>query len=93
MPQVATSQVVVTPDGRGFRTFSHATRSQPQGTAGPLLTRAQMLFMPIDGPAPDDALPIGPACRICPRGACPARREPSILVPQTGLAGTSNRSL
>jgi predicted transcriptional regulator/transcriptional regulator with XRE-family HTH domain len=93
MPQVAISQVVATPDGRGFRTFSHATRTQPRGIAGPLLTTAQMLFMPIDGPAPEDALPIGPACRICPRGACPARREPSILVPQTGLARTPDRSL
>jgi predicted transcriptional regulator len=24
-------------------------------------------------------LPIGSSCRICPRAACPARREPSIL--------------
>ncbi|MDB2407336.1 short-chain fatty acyl-CoA regulator family protein [Jannaschia sp.] len=25
------------------------------------------------------ALPVGPGCRICPRAACPARREPSVL--------------
>jgi predicted transcriptional regulator len=27
------------------------------------------------------ALPVGPACRICPRPACTARHEPSILGP------------
>ncbi|WP_307535513.1 short-chain fatty acyl-CoA regulator family protein [Paracoccus sp. PAMC 22219] len=48
-----------------------------------------MLILPFDGPPPDDALPIGPACRICPRAECPARREPSILVPQGGQAQRS----
>ncbi|WP_072295126.1 XRE family transcriptional regulator [Paracoccus sp. SM22M-07] len=90
VPQVALSRDVVTPDGRGFRTLSHATRSQPGGVTGPVLTTAQMLFTPIDGPIAADALAIGPACRICSRAACPARREPSILVPQPVLVERPN---
>lgn len=82
MPQTALARTIVTPDGRGFRTLSHAVRGQPQGLSGPVLTRATMLVVPAEGPPPDDALPVGPACRICPRRDCPARREPSILVPQ-----------
>ncbi|CAM3187413.1 short-chain fatty acyl-CoA regulator family protein [Paracoccus nototheniae] len=82
VPQVALARIVVTPEGRGFRTLSFAQRQQPQGMDGPLLTQALMLMLPVDGPAPSDALPIGPACRICPRAACPARREASILMAQ-----------
>lgn len=82
-PQVAISRRVTTPQGQVYDTLSYATRSQPQGLAGPVLTRAQMLILPAhealaNGQA---ALPIGPACRICPRGDCLARREPSILAP------------
>ena len=89
VPQVALARIVVTPDGRAFRTLSFAQRRQPLGLDGPLLTEALMLILPFDGPPPDDALPIGPACRICPRADCPARREPSILVPQGGQAQRS----
>ncbi|MFC0200514.1 helix-turn-helix transcriptional regulator [Paracoccus rhizosphaerae] len=81
-PQSTLERAVALPDGRLFRTLSHATRSQPRGLAGPVLSRATMLVVPADGPAPADTLSIGPACRICPRNGCPARREPSILVPQ-----------
>ncbi|QBX34789.1 helix-turn-helix domain-containing protein [Paracoccus liaowanqingii] len=87
VPQVALARAVVTPEGRGFRTLSYAQRHQPRGLDGPLLTDALMLLMPVDGPAPADALPIGPACRICPRIDCPARREVSILMPQAGPGG------
>lgn len=89
VPQVALSRPVVTPDGRVFRTLSYAQRHQPQGLDGPLLTDALMLILPADGPVPSDALPIGPACRICPRADCPARREMSILVPQAGSGAAS----
>lgn len=79
-PQTAIARCVQAPSGRRFRTLSLATRHQPQGVEGPLLTRAQMLILPEDPGAPDQAaLPIGPACRICPRAECSARREPSIL--------------
>ncbi len=46
---------------------------------GPDLRRAAMLVGPAPGTASGPALPVGGSCRICPREACPARREPSIL--------------
>ncbi|WCR12106.1 DUF2083 domain-containing protein [Paracoccus stylophorae] len=82
-PQTAMSHVVVAPEGRRFATLSFATRSQPGGTAGPVLSRAQMLILPADGAPSGVAVPeiaIGPSCRICPRTDCAARREPSILL-------------
>ncbi len=40
-----------------------------------------MLIVPLPGPAEADAAarPVGSTCRVCPRDACSARREPSIL--------------
>ena len=79
-PQTAISRSIETPDGHRFQTLSYATRSQPGGTDGPVLSQAQMLILPPEpGHATDSAIRIGPACRICPRSDCPARREPSIL--------------
>ncbi|MDO5648067.1 helix-turn-helix transcriptional regulator [Paracoccus sp. (in: a-proteobacteria)] len=83
-PHVAISRDLVTPEGRRFRSISLATRHQPLGLDGPVLTQAQMLLVPVP-PGAGAATPIGPACRICPRGGCPARREPSIL--STGPRG------
>lgn len=87
-PQVAISARIVTPQGAMFDTISHATRSQPLGLDGPVLTRAQMLILPPreDAPTPRLRIEIGPACRICPRTDCPARREPSLLAAGTGAA-------
>ncbi len=75
---------VVKQAGRGggvFRTYSIA---QPAGAVrfeGPTLFEAYMLILPTD---PGERLPdtleeVGVSCRICPRDACPGRREPSIL--------------
>ncbi|MDM7459402.1 MAG: short-chain fatty acyl-CoA regulator family protein [Paracoccus sp. (in: a-proteobacteria)] len=83
VPQTVMAHHVVTPEGRSFRTLSHGQRSQPRGLGGPVLTRAQMLMIPEREQAPPDAIPVGPVCRICPRAACPARREPSILAGST----------
>ena len=87
VPQVTLAHRIASTEGRAFATFSHAVRSQPLGASGPWLTEATMLMLPLDGPAPADALPVGPACRICPRAGCVARREPSILVPQGARIG------
>ncbi|MEX0349125.1 MAG: short-chain fatty acyl-CoA regulator family protein [Paracoccaceae bacterium] len=40
-----------------------------------------MLILPIpsEDQGTSDALPVGSSCRVCPRRACAARREPSIL--------------
>lgn len=65
---------------RPFRTLSICETRLPMGFAGPALREAGMLIMPDAVPARGDAvLVLGSSCRICPREACPARREPSIL--------------
>jgi hypothetical protein len=52
----------------------------PAGFGGPELRRAGMLISPlVQVPAGQVPVPVGGSCRICPRAACPARREPSIL--------------
>lgn len=63
-----------------FTTYALALPILPEGLGGPRLMRAQMLVLP-DEPteAAPPPLPVGPACRICPRTRCPARREPSLI--------------
>lgn len=93
-PQMLVAAVLEAPDGARFDSWSYASRSQPAGAGGPVLVRAHMLMVPQPraqaghGAAPGGGaapaggarvLAIGPTCRICPRPACPARREPSIL--------------
>ncbi|WP_232962628.1 helix-turn-helix transcriptional regulator [Paracoccus tegillarcae] len=78
-PQTALRVRVEMPDGATFDTLSYATRAQPGGLLGPILSRAQMLIVPAGADRAEPPLPIGSSCRICPRDACPARREPSIL--------------
>lgn len=81
-PQTAIARRLEAPSGRRFRSLSLATRWQPLGVDGPVLCRAQMLVLPEEpGHAGEPGLAIGPACRICPRTECVARREPSILTP------------
>ncbi|MDW4547957.1 short-chain fatty acyl-CoA regulator family protein [Defluviimonas sp. D31] len=61
-----------------FLTYAFSEPRHPGGFDGPQVVEAQMLILP----APEERggeRPIGPSCRICPRGGCAARREPSIL--------------
>lgn len=52
----------------------------PAVNADPLY-QAHMLVRPLPtgAEAPATLAPLGVACRVCPRDACPGRREPSIL--------------
>lgn len=72
---------VVTPPGRRFVTYAISEVSTPVAFDVPQIPRAWMLVMEVDRPPRDAAEPraIGTTCRICPRDACSARREPSIL--------------
>lgn len=80
LPQTALRQRVEMPGGARFDTFSYATRAQPGGLDGPVLSHAHMLILPASGEQPPGPVrAIGTSCRICPREACPARREQSIL--------------
>ncbi|MFN3992388.1 MAG: short-chain fatty acyl-CoA regulator family protein [Tabrizicola flagellatus] len=68
---------------RRHRVVAWAETRHPRGLRGPELREAAMLILPDEGEGP--VLPIGSSCRVCSRGDCPARREPSIL-PVEGLA-------
>ncbi len=81
-------RAVVEQPGQGrrrFVTYSVAQPAHPAGFEQPTVFEATMLILP--EPAGErretSAIPIGPTCRICPREACIARREPSILTPPT----------
>jgi hypothetical protein len=62
---------------RRHRVIAWAETRHPQGLRGPELREAAMLILPDDGAG--SVLRIGSSCRVCARGDCPARREPSIL--------------
>ncbi len=64
--------------GRTYRVQAWCAVSHPEGPRGPELREAAMLILPA-GPGQPGATTVGSSCRICPRGVCPARREPSIL--------------
>lgn len=84
-PMTPVEVVVETPAGRRFLVLAFAETRYPLGFAGPELREAAMLILPAPLPGlvaqggAGPALRIGSTCRICPRGTCPARREPSIL--------------
>jgi predicted transcriptional regulator len=77
-------RAVVEMPGRGEERFLTYAIAQPAGAAdfdAPPVFEATMLILPPDRAAfPEGAAhPVGTSCRICPRAACSARREPTIL--------------
>lgn len=64
---------------RRFRVLAWCRLHHPGGFHGTEVAEAAMLILPTDGPGTATVIPVGTSCRICPRGACIARREPSIL--------------
>jgi hypothetical protein len=64
---------------RRFRALGWCSLGYPGGFSGPAVARAAMLVLPLPAGAAGPALPVGTSCRICPRGGCAARREPSIM--------------
>jgi hypothetical protein len=78
-PGVPVASAVEMP-GAGARRFLAEAIAAPLGApdfGAPAVFEATMLLTPASTEGP--ALPVGPTCRICPREACRARREPSIL--------------
>jgi hypothetical protein len=76
-----------------FVTYAVCQPLPPAGFGGPQVLEAMMLVVPADlleargggaiQPVERAApLPVGTSCRICPRAACMARREPSIMAEQ-----------
>ncbi len=75
--------------GREPRRFLCRAISRPVAAAGfdaPPVHEATMLIEPLEDPQarPGPVVSAGSSCRVCPREACPARREPSILGAQPG---------
>lgn len=65
-------------DARRLRCYAVATPRPQRDFNAPVLIDALMIVRPVSsGNAPSDK--VGTSCRICPRDACAARREPSIL--------------
>lgn len=62
---------------RRHRVIAWAEARHPEGLRGPELREAAMLILPDEGAGP--VLAVGSSCRVCARGDCPARREPSII--------------
>lgn len=62
-----------------FLTYALAAPRPGTGFDGPVLMEAMMLILPAPGGSTEAARAVGASCRVCPRGACPGRREPSLV--------------
>ncbi|MXQ06762.1 DUF2083 domain-containing protein [Alphaproteobacteria bacterium GH1-50] len=79
---IRTEVVLTGRDTRQFTLHAFATTRFPAGFDRPGVVEATMLIVPRVGDTGDEMrepLEIGTSCRVCARGDCPARREPSIL--------------
>ena len=64
---------------RRFRVLAWCRLHHPGGFVGTEVAEGAMLILPAEAPVTEPVIPVGTSCRICPRGGCVARREPSIL--------------
>ena len=67
--------------GRQAAQFDCFAIAHPQGAPGldqDPVYHSTMLILPASRPS-DTALAVGSTCRVCVRGGCAARREPSVL--------------
>jgi predicted transcriptional regulator/DNA-binding XRE family transcriptional regulator len=81
-PHLATRDLVelVGRAPRHFTCYTVAESRPANGFGGPQVVHAHMLILPAaDSSGGTPAAPVGTSCRICPRTACPARREPSVI--------------
>ncbi len=62
-----------------FLTYAICQPSLPSAFDAPQVLEAVMLILPAPTERGPVERPVGVSCRICPRIACPARREPSIV--------------
>jgi XRE family transcriptional regulator, fatty acid utilization regulator len=84
-PHVPVKAILETPDGAPFVGFAQCVPLGTEAFNAPRVLASTMLFLPLSGTPGQSELvenapkiETGPSCRICPRSACPARREPSI---------------
>ena len=87
-PGRAVAMQVALPDAMGTRLACHAVAEitpHPGGPHLPPLIEAVMLIRAGMAPGPVPPVPVGAGCRLCPRPACPARREPAVIATAQGL--------
>ncbi|MBD3678640.1 MAG: DUF2083 domain-containing protein [Rhodobacteraceae bacterium] len=76
-------RALVEPAGQApgrFVTYAMSQPHYPDGIDAPPVFEVTMMIMPdVGARAEEKPLPVGGSCRVCPRRACMARREPSIL--------------
>lgn len=80
-PAEPVAQTLRTPGGDWFSAFA-VCQPRVTGFGAPPVLEAVMLLIPTDGPQHAHGgatCDVGPTCRICPRAACAARRDASIL--------------
>ncbi|PVH28603.1 short-chain fatty acyl-CoA regulator family protein [Pararhodobacter oceanensis] len=87
-PLSATLEVATRPPAR-FAAHAIATARDAHRFAPPYVWQSAMLITPVSAALPRhrrpedipeaDLVAVGSSCRICPRAACDARREPSIV--------------
>jgi len=68
------------PNGQRFLCYAIATNAGVPGFDAPLVLRATMLVLSDPPEGAQQKVEVGVACRICPRKACLARREPSAIM-------------
>lgn len=69
-----------------FVSYAFAAQTGPAPLNRVPLYQSHMLIVPVTAERPPLPLArIGVSCRICPRGGCPGRREPSLLAEERGL--------
>jgi XRE family transcriptional regulator, fatty acid utilization regulator len=74
-------RALVTPPGASVANFLCYAVAEPLGPTGfdeVPIPEATMLVLPDPHDTRLEARPVGTSCRVCPRGKCPARREPTI---------------
>lgn len=82
------------PDGTLFDATAIALPATLPRPGQPEVIHATMLVRRVTAQAnhrqaAGTGLPVGVTCRICPRTACAARREPSLITPQPGIEATA----
>jgi predicted transcriptional regulator/transcriptional regulator with XRE-family HTH domain len=78
-PGIPIRQVIKSEDNAQFTAMALAYPSGPLRFDRPPVYHAVMLLIAQGEQAPDAGKPVGSSCRICSRGDCDARREPTVL--------------
>lgn len=77
-PNLPLRDHLTTVEGKAYDAYAIALPAEDGSFSVHPVLKAMMVLVETETPA-NDAKPVGASCRVCPREACTARREPSIL--------------